>query len=197
LTYQVLEKHSTDKNLPDVEITEDLLKTAHEFFTFAKSVEDRAVGLAAPQTGVDLRMCAAKTPYWIMAINPKIVQTLGVPFRTKEGCLTWPETGILATRYSNVEVEFYNLESQRVEKHWYSGLSSIIWQHELDHLNGIQEPDTEQVARKTLQVKLGRNELCHCGSGRKFKKCCLPIMDYILGVENLDLRGEARENWDE
>lgn len=23
------------------------------------------------------------------------------------------------------------------------------------------------------QVKTGRNESCHCGSGRKFKKCCL------------------------
>ena len=26
---------------------------------------------------------------------------------------------------------------------------------------------------KTEQRKLGRNELCHCGSGRKYKKCCL------------------------
>ena len=22
-------------------------------------------------------------------------------------------------------------------------------------------------------MKLGRNELCHCGSGRKYKNCCL------------------------
>lgn len=26
---------------------------------------------------------------------------------------------------------------------------------------------------KELSEKLGRNDLCPCGSGRKFKKCCL------------------------
>ncbi|WP_411846248.1 SEC-C metal-binding domain-containing protein [Roseibacillus persicicus] len=26
---------------------------------------------------------------------------------------------------------------------------------------------------KVLQEKLGRNDLCPCGSGRKFKQCCL------------------------
>lgn len=25
----------------------------------------------------------------------------------------------------------------------------------------------------STQLKTGRNESCHCGSGRKFKKCCL------------------------
>ncbi|MFB3107081.1 MAG: SEC-C metal-binding domain-containing protein [Pseudomonadales bacterium] len=26
---------------------------------------------------------------------------------------------------------------------------------------------------KLLEEKLGRNDLCPCGSGRRFKKCCL------------------------
>jgi uncharacterized protein YecA (UPF0149 family) len=26
---------------------------------------------------------------------------------------------------------------------------------------------------KLLQEKLGRNDLCPCGSGKRFKKCCL------------------------
>ncbi|TGN95657.1 preprotein translocase [Burkholderia sp. USMB20] len=30
-----------------------------------------------------------------------------------------------------------------------------------------------QVTRKVRSTKLGRNEPCHCGSGRKYKKCCL------------------------
>lgn len=25
-----------------------------------------------------------------------------------------------------------------------------------------------------LQVKIGRNDPCPCGSGRKYKRCCLP-----------------------
>ena len=27
---------------------------------------------------------------------------------------------------------------------------------------------------KLLEEKLGRNDLCPCGSGKRFKKCCLP-----------------------
>ena len=26
-------------------------------------------------------------------------------------------------------------------------------------------------------MKLGRNDVCHCGSGNKYKKCCLPKDD--------------------
>jgi uncharacterized protein YecA (UPF0149 family) len=26
---------------------------------------------------------------------------------------------------------------------------------------------------KLLEEKLGRNDLCQCGSGKRFKKCCL------------------------
>ncbi|WP_365977203.1 SEC-C metal-binding domain-containing protein [Thiobacillus sp.] len=26
---------------------------------------------------------------------------------------------------------------------------------------------------RTREKKIGRNDPCHCGSGRKFKKCCL------------------------
>ena len=32
-----------------------------------------------------------------------------------------------------------------------------------------QLPDERLVRR----VKIGRNDLCPCGSGRKFKKCCI------------------------
>ena len=32
-----------------------------------------------------------------------------------------------------------------------------------------------QVHRKVRSTKLGRNEPCHCGSGRKYKKCCLRL----------------------
>ncbi|HZU29759.1 MAG TPA: SEC-C metal-binding domain-containing protein [Candidatus Angelobacter sp.] len=31
---------------------------------------------------------------------------------------------------------------------------------------------------KELIEKLGRNDLCPCGSGRKFKKCCLGSKRY-------------------
>lgn len=36
------------------------------------------------------------------------------------------------------------------------------------YLNG-KEPEKQVV---TTTQKIGRNDLCHCGSGKKFKKCC-------------------------
>ncbi len=27
----------------------------------------------------------------------------------------------------------------------------------------------------SAHLKVGRNEACHCGSGKKFKKCCLEV----------------------
>ncbi len=29
-------------------------------------------------------------------------------------------------------------------------------------------------------MKLGRNDLCHCGSGKKYKKCCLGKIDHFI-----------------
>jgi len=56
-----------------------------------------------------------------------------------------------------------------------------IWQDELDALKkqGLMD-EFNQLQRHLVQVpiqrsrpKTGRNEPCPCGSGKKFKKCCL------------------------
>ena len=36
------------------------------------------------------------------------------------------------------------------------------------------ERDRKPVVRPAGAVKIGRNDPCPCGSGKKFKKCCLP-----------------------
>jgi len=37
------------------------------------------------------------------------------------------------------------------------------------HNKAIKDPRT----RKIVQLKIGRNKPCPCGSGKKFKKCCI------------------------
>jgi hypothetical protein len=37
-----------------------------------------------------------------------------------------------------------------------------------------------------MNKKIGRNDLCHCGSGKKFKKCCInvePVTKFNTGQE--------------
>ncbi len=43
----------------------------------------------------------------------------------------------------------------------------LLDKHMDDRLEGL--PDERLVRR----VKIGRNSICPCGSGRKFKKCCI------------------------
>jgi len=55
------------------------------------------------------------------------------------------------------------------------------WEHseEMDRLTANMKPAAQvrdvllQYTQGVRRIKLGRNEPCHCGSGRKFKKCCL------------------------
>jgi len=35
-----------------------------------------------------------------------------------------------------------------------------------------QEQETSQLPVKREEPKVGRNEPCPCGSGKKYKKCC-------------------------
>jgi len=63
------------------------------------------------------------------------------------------------------------------------GLIAIAVQHEIDHGNGIllvNKQDAVEVAGVILpdpaamwKPEVGRNDPCPCGSGRKYKKCCL------------------------
>jgi uncharacterized protein YecA (UPF0149 family) len=35
-----------------------------------------------------------------------------------------------------------------------------------------------------VSKKIGRNELCPCGSGKKYKKCCMGKKDKLIEIEN-------------
>jgi hypothetical protein len=34
-------------------------------------------------------------------------------------------------------------------------------------------------------MKLNRNDVCHCGSGKKYKKCCLPKNEQQIVSQNI------------
>ena len=45
-------------------------------------------------------------------------------------------------------------------------------------LSGLNSDNLNQEPR---ELKIGRNDPCPCGSGRKYKKCCLNIMNGRTG----------------
>ena len=133
------------------------------------------LGLAAVQIGVPVRMAwysLKKRPEGNpdgdpvtverILINPEIVEKKGKWIFAPEGCLSIPDKTFSTDRYLSIVVKNEKETFEAV------GLEAILIQHELDHMDGILACD-----RVHKTEKIGRNEQCPCGSGKKFKKCCI------------------------
>ena len=134
------------------------------------------IGLAANQVGIDASVAVVNVKEPIVLVNPKIVRK-EEETRYYEGCLSFPKKGCHTKRYKIVEVEVDNMESNMT---FGAGdtdldlLESVCVQHEIDHLNGMRILDRAmELTIKRDKPKIGRNEPCPCGSGKKYKKCCL------------------------
>jgi peptide deformylase len=159
----------------------DLLE---KFVCYAKEL-DNAVGLAANQVALEDerlmdRFCMVKNSEdsWVLAIDPKIISTFGKQRDVVEGCLTWGDSiDILAKRYPRVKIEYYDINAKKHSKVISDNFESQIWQHEINHLNGVEEVLVPRIVKaetyRRSEEKIGRNDPCPCDSGKKYKKCCL------------------------
>lgn len=113
-----------------------------------------------------------KTGKGTLIINPKIIQTIGLSRLCDEGCLTYKGKRIIAPRYIGVRVTYFNMEGKEIEAQpmWFS---AQVWQHEIDHLNGVEWRLENENFQLPKQLKLERNEPCPCGTGKKYKNCCI------------------------
>ncbi len=105
-------------------------------------------------------------------IDPVIVQQHGMKINRIEGCLTWDSQDVMAERYSKVVVSYYDIEGVYHEKEEFKGIAAQVFQHEINHLNGVKETLVGFDATITYPPSYKRNEPCPCGSGVKYKKCC-------------------------
>ena len=171
---------------------EDGLQIATQLFEVLNKRKD-GIGLAANQVGIDAAVAVVNVRKPLILINPKIIEAWDeIPFY--EGCLSYPKKGVQTQRYKNIIVKTAQAESD-----WYfSGaenpsdgkgsweetnnkkedeemriLESVCVQHEIDHLNGIVCMDRSVLSTITNENKVGRNDPCFCGSGKKYKKCCM------------------------
>ena len=152
--------------------------TFHSFLEFAKN-QPNAVGLAANQCSLNgkrfmARMFAKKdldTGDWELIIDPKITDCHGGQQEQIEGCLTWKGRHIKALRHYGVTVSFRDINGDLHERK-VVGFEAQIWQHEINHLNGIEEEVIERRGVARTSHKVQRNAPCPCGSGKKHKKCC-------------------------
>ena len=177
------------KKLKEVTLDEGL-QIAKDLFAILAHRKD-GIGLAANQIGIDAAVAVVNVREPIILINPKIVsKETEIPYY--EGCLSFPDKGCHTKRYETVEV----ITAQEEGSWIFSGvdtgdtgkgsweddqskqdrelrtLEAVCVQHEIDHLNGMRILDREVDTTIRVEKKPGRNEPCHCGSGKKYKKCC-------------------------
>lgn len=172
-----------DQQTPKVTETISIEKNREvflEFFEFAKQ-QHNAVGLAANQCNLNgkrfnQRIFAIKhlkEDTWRLIIDPVVSEYVGMKEMKLEGCLTWCDKMILAKRSRAVIVKYYDIDGNLYENELHYGFDAQIWQHEINHLDGIPETVVEPNYKLPLELKIGRNEPCPCGSGKKYKQCCL------------------------
>ena len=179
------------KKLREVSVEEGL-SIATELFQILNKRGD-GIGLAANQVGIDAQVAVVNVTEPLVLINPKIIhKEVEIPFY--EGCLSYPGKGVNTNRYRDVIIS-----TEQSESDWYfSGaavpkdskgswekeksnkedeqirlLESVCVQHEIDHLNGVICMDRKRDTTIVKDRKVGRNEPCPCGSGKKYKKCCI------------------------
>ena len=180
-----------NKKLKEVSIDKGL-DIAKDLFNVLNERKD-GIGLAANQVGIDASVAVVNVREPIILINPKIIEAWDkIPYY--EGCLSYPKKGVQTERYKNIIIK-----TEQDESNWYfSGeenpsdgkgswedsqrkkedaelrlLETVCVQHEIDHLNGIVCMDRQMVTTIVNKNKINRNDPCHCGSGRKYKKCCM------------------------
>lgn len=166
---------------------DEFIKSHYEklnaFLDFAK-LQKNGVGLAANQCSLngkrfELRIFALRnlsTNNWSLIINPHIDEFIGIKEDKLEGCLTWKNNNILAKRYRAVKVSYYDMNGRLHIKEMYKGFEGQIWQHEINHLNGVKEIIVDLDYPPPRPIHVGRNELCPCKSGKKYKNCCLLLI---------------------
>ncbi|MGC8862058.1 MAG: peptide deformylase [Armatimonadota bacterium] len=110
---------------------------------------NRGLGLAAPQIGISKRVFVYDVGEGRHAlVNPRLTKTSGEIIGV-EGCLSIPGLQGQVPRYERVTVTGINEEGKKV-KIKAEGLLARVFQHEMDHLDGMlfvdrADPDTLEI----------------------------------------------------
>lgn len=123
------------------QLIEDMVETMREA---------PGVGLAAPQVGLPLRVVVIEypendeeeeaEPRLFALINPEITRKSAEMVSGPEGCLSIPGYNGEVERHESVTVKALNRRGQPVT-HKAKGWLARIFQHEIDHLNGVLYTD--------------------------------------------------------
>ncbi len=149
-----------------------LIETLEKELEYANRLGKNGIGLAAPQIGIAKDIAIVRLPKVnFNLINAKLIQGYDPAIFTDEGCLSFPGRVENTTRFQEVHIA-----NNLVEPYSFvaTGFIAVACQHELDHLNSTLFMDraAPKLVPVVKKLRVGPNEPCICGSGKKYKKCC-------------------------
>tara|TARA_R100001463_G_scaffold101193_1_gene155636 strand:+ start:201 stop:716 length:516 start_codon:yes stop_codon:yes gene_type:complete len=134
---------SVSKDCDREKVRQDLIDSMEHY---------QGVGLSANQIGIAERVFImyedVNTRKILTCFNPKIVETSKEEISIDEGCLTYPGVWLKVKRPIAIKVEFEDEKSEKYEI-TLEGLSSRIFQHEYDHMEGTDF--TQKVSRLKIE----------------------------------------------
>jgi len=137
---------------PLVDCEDLLLKTKMEPFDFQKFTSEEVqsicndliesmiayegLGLSANQIGLPHRVFVMWSNPALVCFNPRIISYEGNPIFFSEGCLSYPNLYVKIKRPPAIRVRYQKPNGEVVTDRL-MGMTARIFQHELDHLDGI------------------------------------------------------------
>ena len=111
------------------------IQFAHDLMKFM--YDKNGIGLAANQVGIPYRVFAMRgSPENFVCYNPRIVDRSEEQISLEEGCLSFPNLIVKVKRSKEIRARFQTPNGQLLTKK-FIGMSARIFQHELDHLDGM------------------------------------------------------------
>ncbi len=113
----------------------------------------QGVGLAANQIGQNLRLFTAEVEGKSYAVaNPEIIKISPKTVLMEEGCLSVPGMWGVVERAESIEIQGRNQFGKKI-KIKARGLLARVFQHEIDHLDGILFIDKAIALKKYEKLK--------------------------------------------
>ncbi|MFH1866914.1 MAG: peptide deformylase [Patescibacteria group bacterium] len=128
----ILRQRVTEVPLPPSQKIIDLIPQM-----FSAMENYQGIGLAANQINKSISLMVIATSKGPRAfINPRILKRSWSKDQIEEGCLSIP--GVFGQVRRSTRIYVSHLTDQgKVEKVWYEGMMARVYQHEVDHLNGV------------------------------------------------------------
>jgi len=118
----------------------DLNRAEISKILYENMIHHNGVGLSANQIGINERVfIMVKDLEYneiLTCFNPRIVKQSSKTVVMEEGCLSYPDEFVEVERSETVVVK-YEDENKKTHKMKLEGLASRVFQHEYDHMEGI------------------------------------------------------------